>query len=511
MDHSSWSERDRHQLAAHGLSIVEAERQLRLLRRLPAPLRLVRPCRLGDGILSLSPERYGDLERRCSEAAAADRLMLFLPASGAATRMFESLSWFVAQPTTLAAVERRAMGGDRTAASFLRFLAARRRFAFWPALAQLCRARGIDPETNDSEAARRFVSLLIDSPGLGYAGYPKGLIPFHREAGVVRTAFFEQLAEAAELMAHEPCRVHATIPPGSEADFSREVVQAREVLGRLFEVELSTQDPATDTLALDEAGEPFRNPDGSLLLRPGGHGALLANLEASRGDVVFIKNIDNILPRSARPRAVAWRRRLAGVLLEVQDELFGHLQRLEDPGCAGPAIEDAVDFARETLALAPRLSRESERRRAEIRRLLHRPLRVCGMVRNSGEPGGGPFWVGREDGTASRQIVESAQVDLNQPDQRSVWLAATYFNPVDLVCGLRDHRGQAYPLAESRDEQAVFIADKAVDSRRLRALEHPGLWNGGMAAWTTLFVEVPAETFAPVKSVVDLLRPQHEA
>jgi len=510
MSHSSWSESDRRQLVAHGLPIAEAERQLRLLRQQPAPARLLRPCRLGDGIWSLSPERFDELERRCAEAAEAGRLMLFLPASGAATRMFEPLSWFNAQRASLAQVERSALGGDRMAAGLLRFLAARRRFAFWPALAALCRAQGIDPEANDSESAHRLVSLLIEPQGLGHAGLPKGLIPFHRDGGAARTAFFEQLAEALEATAHEPCRVHATVPPGNEAEFSREVALAQASLGRRFAVGLSTQDPSTDTLALDEAGEPFRNPDGSLLLRPGGHGALLGNLEASGGDVVFIKNIDNILPRSSRALCVTWRRRLAGVLLETQARLFGHLDRLDDPACGREAIDAAAGFAREVLSHAPSLSRESEQRRSELQRLLHRPLRVCAMVRNSGEPGGGPFWVAGEDAAATRQIVENAQVDLNQPEQRSVWFAATHFNPVDLVCGLRDHRGEPYALSESRDERAVFVTEKTVDSRRLRALEHPGLWNGGMAYWTTLFVEVPAETFAPVKSVIDLLRPEHQ-
>ena len=284
----------------------------------------------------------------------------------------------------------------------------------------------------------------------------------------LRTPFEEHLVEAAATVrdAAGVCRVHVTVPPEHHSAFEAVLERARPRLeretGARFEVRFSEQAPSTDTVAIDEAGRLFRDSEGRLLFRPGGHGALLKNLAESGGDVVLVKNIDNVVPDDLRAPTLLWKRLLAGVLV--------------------------------------RLERASTRAR---------PLRVCGVVRNEGEPGGGPFWIDGPRGE-TRQIVESAQVDLANPAQAAIFRSATHFNPVDLACSLRDASGRPFDLPRFVDERAVFIAKKTHEGRTLFALERPGLWNGAMALWETVFVEVPKETFAPVKTVLDLLRPEHQ-
>jgi hypothetical protein len=309
---------------------------------------------------------------------------------------------------------------------------------------------------------------LLAPEGLGYAELPKALIPFHRYPDGPRTALEEQVIEAGRYASdrERACRLSFTVPPSYEERFRRLAGAAAERSGVAPRLQLTHQEPATDTLAVDLDGGPARCADGSLLLRPGGHGALLGNLERSGADVAVVKNIDNVVPDRLKDTTARWKKLLVGYLTSLQAALGQHLQR---------------------------------------------PLRVCGVVPNQGQPGGGPFWVHGADGRLSVQIVESAQVDLNDREQRAVWQSATHFNPVDLVCALRDPRGQPYALGRYVDPQAVFIAAKHHAGEPLRALEHPGLWNGAMADWYTVFVELPAETFAPVKTVLDLLRPEHQS
>jgi hypothetical protein len=300
------------------------------------------------------------------------------------------------------------------------------------------------------------------------AALPKGLLPFHRYAGFARTPFEEHLVEAAATVrdAAGVCRVHVTVSPEHRAAFAEILEKSRPRLERetraRFEVRFSEQAPSTDTVAIDEKGRLFRDGEGRLLFRPGGHGALLGNLAGSGGDIVLVKNVDNVVPDDRREQTVLWKRLLSGLLVRIE--------------------------------------RTSPR---------DRPLRVAGVVRNEGEPGGGPFWV-EGPGGESRQIVESAQVNLSDPAQAAIWSAATHFNPVDLACSLRDASGRPFHLPGFVDERAVFVAKKTFEGRALSALERPGLWNGAMALWETVFVEVPKETFAPVKTVLDLLRPEHQ-
>ena len=297
----------------------------------------------------------------------------------------------------------------------------------------------------------------------------------------------------------------------------------KELLGRVtglyekrfgvrFEIGLSIQSESTDTIAVDLENRPFRDRDGRLLFRPGGHGALLYNLDGIDGDIVFIKNIDNIVPDRLKDTTVLYKKILGGCLVGLQRELFGHLQALSERSAGESVIGAAARFAADRLncAMPPGFEgRTLEERRQVLIGKLDRPLRVCGMVKNEGEPGGGPFWVAGENGGCSLQIVEEVQVDRSRVGQEAIWASSTHFNPVDLVCGIRDFRGRKFDLERFVDHEQVFISTKSHEGCDIKALELPGLWNGSMADWHTIFVEVPIETFNPVKTIEDLLRPAH--
>jgi len=296
--------------------------------------------------------------------------------------------------------------------------------------------------------------------------------------------------------------------------FEAHVAEVTPRLGRTldvsFRVDFSLQKGSTDAVAVTPEGGLFRDTDGSLLFRPAGHGALLENLSELDADIVFIKNIDNVVPDHLKEPTYLWKRALGGLLYEIGTEVGRHLDAIAEDGCALESVDAALTFAAGKLGVTtPTDAAAGPERLAHAREVLSRPLRVCGMVRNEGEPGGGPFWV-ESNGTLSKQIVESSQVDPDDSSQQRCFATGTHFNPVDLVCALRDPTGRRYDLQRYVDHQTAFIADKSKDGRPLRSFERPGLWNGAMAFWNTVFVEVPPETFNPVKTVNDLLRPAHQ-
>jgi hypothetical protein len=494
---------DRVQLAALGISEEEVARQVRLFTEPPPAPRLDRPCTTGDGIAVLDQAARQAAVQAYEHAAAQGRLLKFVPASGAATRMFQSLLTVRNASGELSrnALERRAAAGDADAREVLTFADNLPRFAFAEALAAAAGGRG---ELADVLAA------LLDADGLDYAARPKGLLLFHRYPDGSRTAFEEHLVEGAALArtAAGVAQLHLTVSPEHEGAFRAllERVRARYEArcGTRFAVDFSHQKPATDTLAVELDNRPFRAGDGRLLFRPGGHGALIENLNDLQGDVIYIKNIDNIPPDHLRDPVLECARVLSGHLVLLQAQVFEHLAALTTGGAAEPArVAAARRFAGDVLHADVSSA-------ADLPALFDRPLRVCGMVRNTGEPGGGPFWVRGADRHCTRQIVESAQVDQRRDDQRALFAAATHFNPVVMACGVRDRHGRPYDLREFVDPSAVFIATKSKDGRALKALERPGLWNGAMAHWNTIFVEVSDATFTPVKTVNDLLRPPHQ-
>lgn len=493
---------DREQVARRGIPLSEIEAQLRLFREPPRGLVLVRPCRVGDGIRTLPAERHPDLLAAWERAATAGRFSKFVPASGAASRMFQSLAAFLDAP-------------GEPPEDVRRFVAGLDGFAFRD---ELLAAAGPDvPGEAPTARARRLVAALLLPEGLGYAEKPKGLIPFHRSREGGRTPFEEHLVEAARTVRDGAgvCRVHFTVAEERQTDFEALLARARRFLepwlGVALDVSFSAQSPATDTLAVDEEDRPFRLEDGSLLFRPGGHGALLSNLQETGGDLVYVKNVDNVVPESRQEGVVLWKKLVGGLLVELDERRRALVARLGDGG-AGAVVDEAVVFAGAELGIgeaAPLLALPRAEAHARLLGLLDRPLRVAAVVRNQGEPGGGPFFTREADGRLTPQIVESSQVSPSDPAQRAIWAASTHFNPVDLVCALRDADGRAYDLSSFVDPSTAFVSRKSKDGRALKALERPGLWNGAMSRWLTVFVEVPVETFAPVKTVLDLLRPEH--
>lgn len=513
-------QRDRQQIQQHGLTTGEVERQLRLFADPPLPAALARPCAPADGILTLSGGEVEQALAAWKRAARKGRLTKFVPASGAASRMFKALqavrSRFEAKPE----IQSAAADGDADARAVVAFFDGIRRFAFHPTLVARLRAQGVDLE--EWLAAGRWgeiLSFVLDGQGLGLAERAKGLIEFHGAEGGARTAFEEHLCEASRYVrdGNGLCRLHFTVSPAHLQEFRALLDRLRPRLeaerGVKYEVIFSTQKSATDTIAVDRENAPFRSEEGALLFRPGGHGSLIENLNDIAGDVIFIKNIDNVLPEGRAETSNQWKQILGGTLVLVQARIHRHLEALEHEPDRASVVEAALAFARRDLQLeVPNdvAAGSLEEQRAFVVEVLDRPIRVCGMVRNEGEPGGGPFWVEGADGRVTRQIVEVAQVDRDDAGQRELLSRSTYFNPVDLVCGVRDWRGQPFDLPSYVDPDTVFIAEKSSGGRVLKALERPGLWNGAMADWITLFVEVPGETFHPVKTVLDLLRDEHQ-
>jgi len=497
------------QLAERGIAPAEAERQLALLARPAGHADLVRPCTIGDGIERLGDARVDELLERHAEAAARGRVSAFVPASGAATRMFRELLAARELPGPLApdAVRSSADANARALASFIDQLP---RFAFAGALGAVLARDGRQLETLRRDGPwRPVLDAFLDPAGLDAARAPKGLLLFHREGDEERTAFEEHLIEACALAsdASGARTLDVTVSPEHRAGFERLLAERTPTLaqrlGGRWQVAFSEQHPSTDTIAADTRGGPFRDERGRLLFRPAGHGALIANLAESSRDLVFLKNIDNVAVSRLKPETARWSRALVGLAAELADAVHGWCARLAagEPG----SIDGARAFAAAGLGLELPAGVDA----AQARAFLDRPVRACGMVANTGEPGGGPFWV-RDAAGVSRQVVESAQVDPRADRQQAILKRATHFNPVFLAASLRDASGRMHDLSRFVDQAAVIITRKSYGGRELLALERPGLWNGAMARWHTRFVEVPLAVFNPVKTVFDLLRPEHQ-
>lgn len=465
----------------HGLTPAALETQLKNFREGFPFLPVTRAASCGDGIRVLDAAGIEQAAARYDRAKESLRVVKFVPASGAATRMFKDLFEFVRE-------------GRRTAVVG-ELLANRRRFAFWPELRTI-----ID---DDADELRTVENIVAE--GLRYGETPKGLVSFHRYGDEVRKAVEEHLVEGAQYAAAGgEVKIHFTVSPEHltrfEALLAEKIPGYESRFGVKYRISFSVQDPSTDTLAVNPDCTPFRRADGRLLFRPAGHGALIGNLGKIDADIVFVKNIDNVTTDARRSDTVLYKKALAGVLLALQERIFEYLMALEVPGAE---LEPIAAFIENELCV--KLPKDYGT--ALLRQVLDRPIRVCGMVRNEGEPGGGPFWVAGADGLETLQIAESNQI---APEKRELMRSATHFNPVDLVCSFRTSKGGRFDLREFVDPATGFISRKSDGGRELLAQELPGLWNGAMARWNTVFVEVPITTFSPVKVVTDLLRPEHQ-
>lgn len=465
----------------HGLTPAALETQLKNFREGFPFLPVTRAASCGDGIRVLDAAGIEQAAACYDRAKESLRVVKFVPASGAATRMFKDLFEFVRE-------------GRRTAVVG-ELLANRRRFAFWPELRTII--------GDDADELRTVENIVAE--GLRYGETPKGLVSFHRYGDEVRKAVEEHLVEGAQYAAAGgEVKIHFTVSPEHltrfEALLAEKIPGYESRFGVKYRISFSVQDPSTDTLAVNPDCTPFRRADGRLLFRPAGHGALIGNLGKIDADIVFVKNIDNVTTDARRGDTVLYKKALAGVLLALQERIFEYLMALEVPGAE---LEPIAAFIENELCV--KLPKDYGT--ALLRQVLDRPIRVCGMVRNEGEPGGGPFWVAGADGLETLQIAESNQI---APEKRELMRSATHFNPVDLVCSFRTSKGGRFDLREFVDPATGFISRKSDGGRELLAQELPGLWNGAMARWNTVFVEVPITTFSPVKVVTDLLRPEHQ-
>ena len=500
---------DLKQISEKGISEETLRNQLEFFQKGFPFLRLSAAAAVGKGIIKVDDQKKEQYINEWLRYKAGHRkIEKFVPASGAASRMFKDLFAFLDAvqdaPTTIFEKD---------------FFVSIDDFAFYEALNGACRENtglGIK-ELMAAGRYKEIVAYLLREDGLNYGHLPKGLLLFHRYAEGVRTSMEEHLVEGARYAeSGGEVNLHFTVSHEHLALFERKVAEKVAEYGSRygvrFQVSFSEQKPSTDTIAANSDNTPFRNADGSLLFRPGGHGALIENLNERDADIVFIKNIDNVVPDRLKEDTITYKQVLAGILVSFQRQSFDYLRQLEGE-CADDELETISSFLEEKLCCHhPHISELKKDRAAFVdylRRKLNRPMRVCGVVKNVGEPGGGPFLTYNQDGTISLQILESSQIDSSNETYQRMFTEGTHFNPVDLVCALKDYRGQPFHLPDYVDRSTGFISTKSKDGKVLKALELPGLWNGAMSDWNTVFVEVPLSTFNPVKTINDLLREQH--
>jgi len=504
-----FKEEDLKQMEARGITREQVENQLQQFATGFPFLKIEAAASVGNGVLRPEESDKAEYLKAWNDyKRAGRRVVKFVPASGAASRMFKSLFAFLNAdydvPTTDAEKE---------------FFAGIRRFAFREALCAKCKENeGKNIRTLLSEGNyKAIVANLLLPKGLNYGNLPKGLLLFHAYEDGERTPMEEHLVEAALYASSAgEANVHFTVSHDHLQLFKARVDEVADKYAKQFGVKynisFSEQKPSTDTIAANPDNTPFRDDDGSLLFRPGGHGALIENLNEIDADVVFIKNIDNVVPDRLNADTVEYKQLIAGILVKLQEQAFKYLAVLDSKAYSHEMLEEIAEFVDKKLCCHKAdINALNDNELAEyLKKKLNRPMRVCGVVKNVGEPGGGPFLTYNQDGTVSLQILESSQIDKNNPEYMRMFTEGTHFNPVDLVCAVKNYKGEPFNLPDYVDKQTGFISEKSKGGRELKALELPGLWNGAMSDWNTVFVEVPLSTFNPVKTVNDLLREQHQ-
>ncbi|MDR1878930.1 MAG: DUF4301 family protein [Bacteroidales bacterium] len=512
MTKNIFSEKELAQIRQHGISEDAVNRQLLFVNQEKTNVELLRPALLSDGVFSITGFEKTHLLNHYQEQITSKRIVKFVPASGAATRMFQDL---------LPILNRNHLKNcnEPMSASVLQFLEHLSQFAFYEELSKIMPR--LDPRMNvllDNKDYPRVVRYLLQPKGLNYANIPKGLVLFHRYPDGARTAFEEHLMEAPGYICTEDAaaHLHFTVSDKHLDAFQTHCTQILPLYQKRFDVEyhirFSVQRSSTDTIAFTMNNEPFRDTNGQLVFRPGGHGSLIDNLNSLKADIVMIKNIDNVTLDVYKSDTILYKRLLLSFLLSLQSKVFELLKDFDRQLLSQEKITQAETFLQEMFfmrfsSMYRRLSLEEKR--DYLYRLLHRPIRVCGVVQRENEPGGGPFWIKHPNGEVSLQIVETSEIDLRNPRQKAILNKSEYFNPVDLACSLRDHRGEWFNLNDYVDHSRYFTSEKSHKGKPLRAIENPGLWNGAMSDWLTVFVEVPLSTFTPVKTINDLLRKEH--
>lgn len=506
------SNKDIEQLSKKGITDVEFENQIENFQKGFPYINLAGAATVGDGIVHLSDvdaKEYADFFEKNSKELS---MIKFVPASGAASRMFKDLI-----DLALKYDESDDKSGFNSIISCLNKI---EKLAFVKELEKVLQANNLDLDTLIFEKKYSTIAhYILDKEGLGYQFKPKAMLLFHKYAEGSRTAFEEHLVEGAiyAKMLDNTVHLHFTISPEHRVLFENKIKEVvpklEDNFGVRFDIQFSEQMGKTDMVALDKNGELVRNADGTILFRPGGHGALIENLNALEADLIFIKNIDNVTTDAQRNTTYLYKKALAGYLLSIQSQVFRYLRELEALSVNDITLSQIEGFAVKMLNVRFSMTYFSRSKRERITYLikkLNRPIRVCGMVRNEGEPGGGPYWVRKENGHKHLQIIEASQIDFANPFQVEMVQKSSHFNPVDLICGVRNYKGNKFNLKNYVDKKTGFISQKKQNGIEMTIQELPGLWNGSMADWNTIFVEVPIETFTPVKTLEDLLRREHQ-
>lgn len=503
MNNRMFSENDILQIECMGLSLANVKKQLALFNTGANYFKLVRPCATDDGLFSFSTSQSNNLISFYDKHIGYYNFMKFVPASGAASRMFSE--WY-------AAGAKGCFGSKKLDQLFLNQL---QKMPF----SRLIEQAKAKQKIADSRNIGSLLNYILSADGLNYGQKPKALIPFHYyPSGDMRTPMEEHICEAAYYIrdARRRCRIHFTLATGHKneaAKYLRQVIpKYEELYGLKYNITFSLQSSSTNTIAVDSQNIPLRDETDKMIFRPGGHGALLKNLNDLDADFVFIRNIDNIAPETAWSKIIPYRKMIGGFAIQAQEEIFSTIRQLKSTKINASIIQDIISFCAKKLnIIIPRnMARKSlELKRKYLLSQLNRPLRVCAMVRNEGEPGGAPFWVLENNGTISLQIVEKGHVNEKDKEQQKIWSQSKYFNPVDMICGIRNYQGRKFNLFNYVNKNAYLIVQKNEKGRTVRALEVPGLWNGSMAYWNTIFVNLPLMVFNPVKTVNDLLRPGH--
>ncbi|TMM59334.1 DUF4301 family protein [Maribacter algarum] len=506
-------ESDLEYLHSKGITKDKIRDQLETFREGIPYVNLEKAAIIGDGISKFSPTEEKSLITEFDKAKTGLTLLKFVPASGAASRMFKALFNFLDayHPSEEKLKDYFERTGDKDLKLF------HEQMESFPFLLPVIERIGSSFDS-EGEELHQFVKEMLSEKGLNYGFYPKGLLPFHKHVRHTATPFEEHLIEGSVYAkTGSVAKLHFTISEQHTELFNKEYetinTRVSQMTKTSFDISYSYQKSSTDTIAVNLDNTLFRNSDGSLLFRPGGHGALIENLNEQNADIIFIKNIDNVVVPENAQVVTNSKKVLAGFLIRLQQKAFIYAKLLDEHKVKDEQLITIKEFLEEELNVRFTDSYDSFSPEEQVKILqdkINRPIRVCGMVKNEGEPGGGPFWVKDAKNRVSLQIVESAQMDASNEDQNEIVAQATHFNPVDLVCGVRNYKGEKYDLMNFIDPRQGFITGKTKDGKELKALELPGLWNGAMAYWNTIFVEVPLLTFNPVKTVNDLLKPSHQ-
>ena len=510
---TTFTNEDLKQIAALGLTQADVDKQIENFRKGFPKTQLIQAATVENGgILRLDDDQINHYAALYREASKGKKILKFVPASGAATRMFKDLYSFTA---TYFGIDYKI---EKEHPSVKEFLEKIRTFAFFDDLVACMAKHQADfSDYMDRGDFSTVINFLLKDQYMGYGNLPKGLLKFHKYGHLQRTPLEEHIVEGAEYarMSDDTVNLHFTVSPEHRALFRKKVAEVKRYYEDAFHVKLhitfSEQKHYTDIIAVDEQNNPIRDDNGRLVFRPGGHGALIDNLNEQRAALIFVKNIDNVVPDWMKHTTIIYKKVLAGLLLKLQQQCFDSL-RLLDKGVKPAQLKAIEDLIQRDLHLelpADYSGLDNSEKAARLHTLLNRPMRICGMVRNQGEPGGGPFVTRNTQGVNSLQIVETAQINRNDPKQEAILASATHFNPVDLVCSTKNYRGRYFDLRQFIDPATGFISKKSKGATILKSQELPGLWNGAMANWITLFVEVPLATFNPVKTVNDLLRKEH--